>query len=48
MAEAAKKQIRVLIIGIDHNIQRHQGTVPKLEKDRAEFEKFSVESVPFP
>jgi hypothetical protein len=39
MAEAAKKQIKVLVIGTDHNIQRHQDTVPKLENDRAEFEK---------
>ena len=40
MAEAAKKQIRVLVIGTDHNIQRHQDKVPELEKHRVEFEKF--------
>ncbi len=39
MAEAVKKQIRVLVIGTDHNLQRHQDKVPELEKHRAEFEK---------
>ena len=40
LAETTKKQIKVLVIGTDHNIQRHQDTDPELEKDRANFEKF--------
>src|SRR5713101_2727386 len=40
MAEESKdKQIRVLIIGTGHQIQRHQDTQPEREKRRAEFEE---------
>src|SRR5271167_2193116 len=34
------KRGKVLVIGTNHNIQRHQDKVSKLESDRAEFEKF--------
>ena len=39
MAETAKKQTKVLVIGTNHNIQRHQDTNAELEVVRAEFEK---------
>jgi hypothetical protein len=39
MAETVKKQTRVLVIGSNHNIQRHQDTNTELEVARAEFEK---------
>jgi len=38
-AETAKKQIKVLVIGTDHAIQRHQDTNAELEALRVEFEK---------
>jgi pheromone shutdown protein TraB len=40
MAEAAEKQIKVLVIGTGHEYQRHQDTMPDREKVRAEFDKF--------
>jgi hypothetical protein len=45
LAETVKKQIRVLVIGTDHNIQRHQDADAKLEKVRTEFEKFLCEVI---
>ncbi len=37
MAEAAKKQIKVLVIGVNHNIQRRQDTIPELAPVRDQF-----------
>jgi len=45
LAETVKKQIKVLVIGTDHNIQRHQDADAKLEKVRTEFEKFLCEVI---
>jgi pheromone shutdown protein TraB len=39
LAEIVKKPTRVLVIGTDHAIQRHQDTNAELEALRAEFEK---------
>jgi pheromone shutdown protein TraB len=39
LAETVKKQIKVLVIGTDHAIQRHQDTNTELEALRVEFEK---------
>jgi hypothetical protein len=44
-AETVKKQIKVLVVGINHNIQRHQDIVPELEKVRADFERFLREII---
>jgi hypothetical protein len=38
-AETVKKQIKVLVIGTKHELQRHQDTIPEREEDRAEFDK---------
>src|SRR2546421_9389003 len=39
MAEAAKKQIKVLVIGTEHPIQRHQDTSAERKCVRDEFDK---------
>jgi hypothetical protein len=39
MVETVKKQTKVLVIGTNHSIQRHQDTNAELEVARAEFEK---------
>lgn len=39
MAEAVKKQIMVLVIGTDHQIQRRQDTIPELAPVRDQFEQ---------
>jgi pheromone shutdown protein TraB len=39
MAETAKGQIKVLVIGTQHEFQRHQDTMADREKVRAEFEE---------
>jgi hypothetical protein len=40
MTATVKKPIRVLVIGTNHEYQRHQDTMPDREKVRAEFDKF--------
>jgi hypothetical protein len=40
MSEAAKKPMKVLVIGTQHELQRHQDTMPDREEVRADFDKF--------
>jgi len=39
MAETVKKQIKVLVIGANHNSQRRQDTIPELAPVRDQFEQ---------